>query len=318
LVALSDLMFYGLRSFQALLVANFLGGVGAAMTSASRSALLADKTRGASRRWAFTASFAFFSMGSVVGSFLAGLPDLLQGLYGLPSTEATRPLFALCAAFALTSFLLVLPVREEPLTPRARPRVLTIRSWDVVAPYCVSQALLGSGAGLILPWFSYYFLVKFGVKLSEVGVLFAVTQALMALGYVSASKLASRLGSVRTAVACQVISVGALLAIPFSPGFALASVFYVVRAVLMNMATPVLRAFYMGLLRREERASGSALQNTTFWSSRSLGTYGSGFLMEIASLDAPFFACSALYLAAFLALYMAFGRAGEGRRFTSL
>ncbi|RLI07342.1 hypothetical protein DRO32_04055 [Candidatus Bathyarchaeota archaeon] len=185
---------------------------------------------------------------------------------------------------------------------------MIVRSWGVVARYCLFQALLGLGSGLVVPWFSYYFLTRFGVELSDVGILFALAQALTALGNLWASKLVSRLGSVRTAVACQLASLGALLAIPVSPSFAAASAFYILRAVLVNMADPVLRAFYMGLLERDERASGSSLQFTVFWASRSLGAYGSGFLVEAASLEAPFLACSAFYLAASLYLHVAFGR----------
>jgi len=308
LVAFSDFMFLTLRSFEALLIANFVGGLGASMSSAVRSAFLADKTSGPRRRWAFPTSFALFSLGSVAGSLLAGLPDLIEAHYGLGLAEATRLLFALCMASSLTSFLLVLPMREERPRPGRRIGLLTVRSWDVIGFFCLSQALLGLGASLAVPWFSYYFFVRFKVRLSELGLLFAVAQSFMALGNVSASKMASRLGSVRTVVACQLASIGALLAIPLSPSFTLASAFYVLRAVLMNMATPVLQAYYIGLLRQDERASGSALQNSTF---RSLGTYCSGLLMEAISLDMPFFITSLLYLFSSLVLYGAFGRRAE-------
>jgi len=311
LVAFSDFMFLTLRSFEALLIANFIGGLGASMSSAVRHAFLADKTSGPRRRWAFTASFALASLGSVVGSLLAGLPDLIRARRGLDLVEATRPLFALCMASSLTSFSLVLPVRDERPRPKRRAKFLTVRSWDVIGFFCLSQALLGFGAGLVVPWFSYYFFARFGVRLTELGFLFAAAQAAMALGSVSASKMASRLGSIRTVVACQLASVGALLAIPLSPSFTLASAFYVLRAVLMNMATPVLRAYYMGLLKRDERASGNALQNSTFWSFRSLGTYCSGLIMEAISLDMPFFITSLLYLSSSLVLYGAFGRRAE-------
>ena len=307
-IAISDLMFYFFRDFASLLLANLLGGIGTAMAFASRQALLADKARGPLRRRAFTVSFVVFSVGSVIGSFLAGFPDFYAAFSGVSLLEATRLLFLFCFALSLTAVLLVLPVREErSQSPRGRS-LLTIRSWRVVGSYCAFQVLLGSGAGLVIPWFSYYFYVRFGTRLTEIGFLFAITQALLALGSLSAYGLASRIGDVRTAVLCQLASVGALLAIPASPAFTIAAVFYVMRAVLMNMASPVVRAFYMGLLRREERGSASALQHMSFWASRSLGTYGSGFLMEFYSLEAPFFFCAALYVAASALLYATLGR----------
>ena len=241
----------------------------------------------------------------------SGLPDLIRARCDLDLAEATRLLFALCMASSLTSFSLVLPVRDERPRPGRKARLLAVRSWDVIGFFCLSQALLGLGAGPVVPWFSYYFFARFGARLSELGFLFAAAQAAMALGNVSASKMASRLGSIRTVVACQLASIGALLAIPLSPSFTLASAFYVLRAVLMNMATPVLRAYYIGLLRQDERASGSALQNSTFRSFRSLGTYCSGLLMEAISLDMPFFITSLLYLFSSLVLYGAFGRRTE-------
>ncbi len=311
LVAISDIMFFSFTDMGGLLIASMLGGMGASMTSATRGAFLADKAReDVLRHKAFTYSFALFSTGSVLGSSLAGIPDLLVSHVGMPLQEATRVLFALCSISALISLALVALVAEEPRPPGKRMSV-SVRSWDIVGPFCLFQALLGSGAGLVIPWFSYYFSVRFGVSFSELGLLFAVSGALMALGYLSASKLAKKLGDVRTAVVCQLASLGAMLAIPFSPDFTYAAVFYVARATLMNMATPVLRAFYMGLLRREERAFGDAAGNTVFWGFRSLGSYGSGLLMEGASLDAPFFVSSALYVAATLSLGAFFGRRGR-------
>ncbi|RLI36154.1 hypothetical protein DRO60_06105 [Candidatus Bathyarchaeota archaeon] len=306
LVALSDLMYFYLRDFYGLLAASFVGGLGASMTGSVRTALLADKAPSEeARRRVFTVSQAFFSVGSVLGSLLAGLPDLLAAWRGMPQAEGTRLIFILCSIFATTSFILLIPVRE-PEIERPGRATITVRSWDVVWSYGLFEALLGLGGGLVLPWFSWYFFVKFGVLLSEIGVLFAVTQGLLALGNFMASGMASRIGSVRTAAACQLASVAVLLAIPLSPSFAIASCFYVARAVLMNMAFPALRAFYMGLLRREERASVNAIQNTVFWGTRSLGTYGSSALMELFSLDAPFFACAALYSIATLWLYACF------------
>jgi len=314
LVASSDLMFFLIRSdLASLALANLLGGIGASMIGASRQALLADKTRGAWRRRAFTASSTAFSVGCMAGSILAGFPELYVALHpGVELLEATRLLFLFCALSSFTAFLLLLPVAEE--RPKATVKGgsrFTIRSWRVIGSYCAFQALLGSGAGLVVPWFSYYFWRRFGVKLSSIGFLFAATQGLLALGSLSAYGLAIRLGDIRTAVLCQLVAVGLLLAIPASPFFALAAAFYVARAVLMNMASPVVKAFYMGLLKREERGSASALQLTAFWASRSLGTYGSGLLMETFTLDTPFFACAALYMAASALLYAAFQREHE-------
>ncbi|HDI01474.1 MAG TPA: MFS transporter [Candidatus Bathyarchaeota archaeon] len=305
-IAISDVLFFLLMDFYGLLLANFLGGLGASMTSSARSAFLADKAPDeAWRRKLFTASYALFSVGSVLGSLLAGLPDFLLATYGLPLLEGVRQLFLACAVFAITSFLLVAPV-EEPKLRQVEGLRLTIRSWDVVWSYALFEVLLGLGGGLVIPWFSWYFYVRFGVLLSDIGFLFAATQGLLAIGNLMASKAASRLGSVKTAVACQLASVGTLLAIPLSPDFIMASCFYVARAVLMNMAWPALRAFYMGLLEPEERASVSAVQNTVFWGSRSLGSYGAGPLMEVFSIDMPFFTCAALYALATLWLFTSF------------
>ena len=311
LVATSDIMFFLFEDLNSLLIASMLGGMGASMTSAIRGAFLADKARDDMlRQRAFTYSFALFSTGSVLGSFLAGLPDLLVSWAGMPLPEATRTLFAFCSISALISLALVVPVAEERRPPMRR-MLMAPGSRRTVGSFCLFQALLGSGAGLIVPWFPYYFSAKFGVGFSELGVLFAITGISVSLGYLSASKLAGRLGDVRTAVICQLASLGATLAIPFSPDLTWAAVFYVMRTTLMNMAMPVLRALYLGLLRREERAFGDAARNTVFWGFRSLGSYGSGLLIEATSLDAPFFVSAILYIAATASLGALFGVSGR-------
>ena len=311
LVATSDLMFFSLTDLNGLLIASMLGGMGASMSSATRGAFLADKAREDElRKRAFTYSFALFSAGSVLGSFLAGLPDWLVG-FGMSLPEATRLLFALCSTSALISLLLVALVPEER-SPRRGRMSMAVSSWKVMGSFCLFQALLGSGSGLVVPWFSYYFSTRFGVRFSELGVLFAAAGIFTSLGYISAPKLAKKLGDIKTAVICQLASLSAMLAIPFSPDFISAAISYVVRAMLMNMAMPVLRALYLGLLRREERALGDAARNTVFWGFRSLGSFGSGLLIEAMSLDAPFFVSSVLYVAATISLGGLFGRGGRG------
>jgi len=63
----------------------------------------------------------------------------------------------------------------------------------------------------MIPWFSYYFTLKFGVKLAEIGIVFAVSQVGMALAFLIIPKVAEKIGSVRTIVYSQATSIMVLL-----------------------------------------------------------------------------------------------------------
>lgn len=177
---------------------------------------------------------------------------------------------------------------------------------------CSDTWYQGLGAGFMIPWFSYYFTLKFGVNLAEIGIVFAVSQVGMALAFLIIPKVAEKIGCVRTIVYSQATSIMVLLLISVSPSFTVASVFYLIRVILMNMTGPAFSSFFMGLLKSEELASG----NSFVWASWNIGNAlprpVAGYIMDNVFLDMSLYICASLYSISTVIFYSVFRKARRG------
>jgi len=308
-------IYYLTADFRWLCLAEFLGGLGAAMSWGPNIALMADKA-GESRDYAFSFSFSLWSAFNLTGFLLSGLPDWLRAAYGLGEVEATRLMFLLALAITAIGPLLLLPVEEPPRSPRARKRPFAnIRSWSLISRYALVNGLIGFGAGLVVPWFSYFFWRRFGAPYGTIGILFAVTTLVMVPGFILAPKLSSALGPVKAAVLTQGLSIAALVALGSCYDFYLACSLYVARNFLMNVCNPIVQAFTLGLVGEEERASANSIWLTCWNVPSAVSRQLAGYLIKGYSFEAPFFLCAACYSVA-TGLFYAFFRHGkrEGRQ----
>jgi predicted MFS family arabinose efflux permease len=239
---------------------------------------------------------------------MGAVPDVLTAVLGIAYPYSIRIMYLATGLVAITSLLPLTLVREEK-RPVTRRKWVDITSWRVVSWVALTNGLIGLGAGFIVPWFSYYFTRKFGVNLGDIGVVFAVSQVGMAAAYLIVPKMAEKVGSVRTIVYSQATSILVLVLISISPTFAVASVLYLVRVILMNMTSPAFSSFFMGLLKAEERASG----NSVVWASWNIGNAlprpVAGYIIDNVCLDANLYICAALYSVSTIIFFTIFAKA---------
>jgi predicted MFS family arabinose efflux permease len=126
---------------------------------------------------------------------------------------------------------------------------------------------------------------------------------MMGLTAVGAPRVARRVGLVNGIVMTQAMSTVFLLAIPFCPSAAVAGVLYVIRAVLMNMASPLSDTFLMNMIAEDERATASSF-NAVLWNAGS--TVVGGSLLNNGNLSLPFYLCGALYVTSIIFFYTIF------------
>jgi MFS family permease len=292
-------------------VAESIKGLSWAMSWGTSGAFLSEKASEKQRPYAFGLSSFGFAVGAVIGYLMGAVPDILTAVFGIASAYAIRIMYLATGLVAITSLLPLTLVREEK-RPVTRRKWVDITSWKVVSWVALTNGLIGLGAGFIVPWFSYYFTLKFGVNLGDIGVVFAVSQVGMAAAYLIVPKMAEKVGSVRTIVYSQATSILVLVLISMSPTFTVASVLYLVRVILMNMTSPAFSSFFMGLLKAEERASG----NSVVWASWNIGNAlprpVAGYIIDNVFLDANLYICAALYSVSTIIFFTVFAK-GERR-----
>ncbi|MDH5461881.1 MAG: MFS transporter [Candidatus Bathyarchaeota archaeon] len=305
LSALSFSMYFFVTDILLFAIAELIKGLSWAMSWGTSGPFLSEKTSEKRRSYAFGLSSAGFAIGAVIGYVMGAIPDFLTGLYGMDYPQSIRAVYLVTAIAAFVSLFPLIPVKEvrKPLTAS---KWLNITSWRVVSWVALTQGLIGLGAGFMVPWFSYYFTLKFSVNLAEIGILFAVSQLGMAIAFLVIPKIAEKIGNVRTIVYLQASSILVLLLISVSPSFAVASIMYLIRVISMNMVGPAFSSFFMGLLRDEERASGYSLVSSTWNIGNALPRPVAGYIMDNVFLDMTLYICASLYIVSTVIFYSIF------------
>ena len=305
LSALSFGMYFFVTDLILFAIAELIKGLSWAMSWGTSGPFLSEKTSEKRRSYAFGLSSAGYAIGAVIGYMMGAIPDFLTAFYGMDYPQSIRVVYLVTAVAAFISLFPLIPVKETR-KPTTASKWLTITSWRVVSWVALTQGLIGLGAGFMVPWFSYYFTLKFSVNLAEIGILFAVSQFGMAIAFLLIPKIAEKIGNVRTIVYSQAASILVLLLISVSPSFTVASILYLIRVITMNMVGPAFSSFFLGSLRDEERASGNSLVWATWNIGNALPRPVAGYIMDNVFLDMTLYVCASLYIVSTIIFYSIF------------
>jgi MFS family permease len=124
----------------------------------------------------------------------------------------------------------------------------------------------------------------------------AVSSILIGLAILVAPRVAKRFGLVKAIVITQATSTLFMFSIPFSPNYALAGFVYNMRALLMNMASPLSQSMIMGLVAEDERGAASGISGALWRLPNALSTFIGAWLMGIGLLAEPFFMATLFYI----------------------
>ncbi len=326
-----------------LVLMGLLSGVAQAAFLSTWNALIADGTPLEHRNSAFAMSFVVGTTTSGMGFAFPLVFPALEGATGLDPLavhQAFLVIFGLLALATPASFALLLRHHVEIPRPRrapgpareprpplgraflrwARVRVraglresrVRLGSHRLLLRFSLINSFIGLGAGFIIPLIPTWLFLKFGVPDSYSGPLLAVSNIAMGLaGFVSAG-LASRYGSVRAAVLTQSLSTGFMVSLAFIPDPALAGGLYVVRAALMNMASPILDSYLMSIIAPEERGFASAVNSIIWRLPNSISTVLGGIILAAGHYDVPFLIATAFYVIGISTFYAAFRNVRPG------
>lgn len=178
---------------------------------------------------------------------------------------------------------------------------------SAVGRFSVTQALVGFGAGLFLPYINLYFVNSLGTSTAYYGVVSALLTVLLAVAGLISIPLAQRFGKLRTAILAQVASLPFLLALGVFPVIWVVSAAYLLRGFLMNVTSPPLQAFLMEAVPEDGRVVASNVYNVGFQVAFAVGSGVGGELITLAGDRASFFAAAPFYAASAVLLVLWFG-----------
>jgi len=295
-----------------LIVVGILAGLSEAAFLSTWNAMIADGTPAKARNAAFSLSFIVGTTTSGIGYALPFVFPAIGGWTGQSIAALHHDTLLLFAAGSLISPLglifLLRGYKEHPhpaapagprLSVRERMRRLRARVTQLrlLLAFSGVNGLIGLGAGFIIPLIGTWFRLRFGIPDAYSGPLLAVANLTMGLAGVTSARLASRLGAVRSVFLVQGLSTLFMFSLAFAGDPVLAGVLYVVRAALMNMASPIMDAYLMGLVGPEERGFASALNSIVWRMPNSASTVGGGYLLARGQYELPFLIAGGLYAA---------------------
>lgn len=315
LMALAGGAFAVTESYPLLLVGAFIGVVGSASADGGpplplEQAILPERLPDRNRTDGFAIFSAMGSLAVALGALMAGLPALLERWPGLSAEAAFRAMFLLAIALALATAACYLPLSskvELDRAPRTRGPAPRLPSKGIIARLSLVFGVDSFGGGFVLQSFvAYWFFIKFAMALETLAWVFFVAGLLSSLSFFAATWLARRIGLVNTMVFTHVPANFLLLALPFAPTAAVGLVLYLARTALSQMDVPTRQSYTVAVVRPEERVAAAGA--TTL--ARNVARVGTpslaGYLLQAASLSAPFLVGGGVKLAYNVALFVMF------------
>jgi MFS family permease len=338
LMAAAGVVFAFTRTWWLLVVAGTIGVISPSghevgpflpIEQAALSHVVTDRTR--------TRVFAWYTLaGSVatgLGALAAGTATGLMQRTTMPPVGRYRAVVILYAALGvLLAALFSRLSRSAEAATLGERRVFRAtfaslsgldRSRDVVMKLSALFALDSFGGGFVVQSFAaYWFYLRFGADPGTLGTIFFWANIFAGISALVASRLADRIGLIRTMVVTHLPSNVLLILVPLMPTLPLAVLVLLVRFSVSQMDVPTRQSYVMAVVSADERSAAAGITGVARTLGAAVSPLFAGLLFAQPSLvNAPFYIAGVLKITYDLLLYKQFiavktSRDGRGWRRT--
>lgn len=309
------------RSFLLLVVAGTIGvispsgnevGPFLSIEQAALSEVVASRERTSVFAWyALTGAIAT-AVGSLFGGLVTGFLQKSSGMAPLGSERVIVFLYAAMGIVLAVAFSALSESAEAHGASErsgAAMRLLGIgASRGVVFRLGALFALDAFGGGFVVQSFAaYWFYLRFGVHPATLGGIFFGANVFAGISALLASRLASRIGLVRTMVFTHLPSNVLLILVPLMPNLQLAILVLLVRFSISQMDVPTRQSYTMAIVSPPERSAAAGITGVARTTGAAIAPLFAGMLFSRPALiDYPFFIAGILKIGYDLLLYRAF------------
>lgn len=293
----------------ALFSATFLLGVGQAMITIAASPFMSENSREYERTHLFSMHFVVVLLGGITGNLLGGeLPGLLGRHPALDSPLlGFRWTLVAGALFSLTALLPLLSVHEAPAHAKDRPAPARARDHTkLLGRLALNFALLGLGAGLIMPFFNLYFARRYHAGPSQIGIYFSVAQVITLVATLAGPLIARRAGKLRAITILQLASLPFLVTLGFETTLAVSVLAFWGRSAFMQMSSPLINSYAMDALPPALRARAHGLNNMLWYLGWAASSLLSGVVIARLGWAYPYYLTAFFYGVATLTFWLNF------------
>ncbi len=292
LMLATGLGFAGFTTFWPLLVVAVLGTLNPTAGDVSvflpvEQAALAQTATGVERAHVFAWYNVAGSLAGGLGALASIVPERMAGMLGLPPTAAAQSGFLLYAGVAVALGVVYrgLTGAVEHATTAHRPLA---SSRAVVLRLAALFSLDSFGGGfvpqsLVVLWLHQ----RFDLSVATAGGIFFAAGLLSAFSQLVSSRIAARIGYVRTMVFTHLPANVFLVLAGVVPNASLAVTFLLLRSALSQMDVPARQAYVMALVPPAERTAASSVTNVPRSLAAALPPLATGWLLGWSSFGWP-------------------------------
>ena len=316
---------YGFFAFFDTMLAFTLGvillGASSGLWGPAFNALLTVKTKPKRRKYLFSLNSIVGNAGSGFVTLIGGfIPLIFMSMFNFQIEPAYQMIFILGFILNVASIFIIMKIHKDKtiaakLDSTGKPEK---KPWFLLFKFSLPATFTGIGAGMLVPYFPLYFDLRFGLDIGEIGIFFAMLAFVMAIMTIYLPRLAERGGTVLTTTTFHVISILAMISIPFTPWLAGVVFLFVFRAALMNVPTPIMTSFMMGKMPVTARATANSSVQFSWILTHAVGVFIGGFLWEMGDLKLPFYISTSLYIVSAILYFSFFVKMDDGEKQLSM
>jgi MFS family permease len=278
---------------------------------AALSQVVAARSRTEVFAWYTLAGSIATALGALCGGAAAGLVQKTS----FSTSDSYRVVVLLYAALGVVLALLFMRLSSlAEVKPSDRSAVSARdflgvgQSRSIIVRLSSLFALDSFGGGFVVQSFAaYWFYLRFGVPAAKLGVIFFCANVFAGISALLASRLARRIGLVRTMVVTHLPSNVLLVLVPLMPNLTLAVLVLLARFSISQMDVPTRQSYTMAVVGPEERSAAGGITGVARTAGAAISPIFAGFLFSRPSLiDVPFFIAGTLKIAYDLVLYRQF------------
>lgn len=300
------------RSLYPLFTAAFLAGTGSGAMMVSVLPYLQENGRHRQRKYIFSVNVTLMWITSVFAGFIAGwLPRIFKLLNpASAASDADRLQYSLWVGIIFIFFALIpsfgMAGRSEHASEKKEPHRENLDKkpletpWLLIGRFAFCNALIGFGAGMIVPYFNLYFRDWVGSSIPQIGFVFALGQFGTALGSILSPAIAGRFGLIRGVVYSQLCSLPFMALMAWRHEFWVCAVCFVFRGAFMNMCVPMRQETMMEIIPAELRSRASAVDSMSWNLTWAFAMFFSGGVIKNWGYDVSLLIAFACYLASAL------------------
>jgi MFS family permease len=164
-----------------------------------------------------------------------------------------------------------------------------------------------AGGFVVQSFAAYWFYLRFGLNPGKLGVIFFWANVFAGISALLASRLAARIGLIKTMVVTHLPSNVLLILVPLMPNLPLAILVLLVRFSISQMDVPTRQSYVMAVVSPEERSSAGGITGVARTAGAAISPFFAGLLFaRPALISVPFFIAGGLKIVYDLLLYRNF------------